>query len=69
MKITLSPSSAESGLDVVNHSVSLEHKSDDLNVEEAFRLFSYAMVAFGYHHKNVKDCLNKNLGEDVFGRD
>ncbi len=67
MKIIIAPSNKLN--DATQHSATIEHASDDLNVEEAFQLFASAMVAYGYHHKNVKDCLEKDLGENIFGVD
>lgn len=69
MKILIAPTDAKTqALDSsASYTVTMEHPSDDLNVTEAFRLLSLALVAYGYHPKNVRDCLDESLANEFFG--
>jgi hypothetical protein len=61
MRIILEPTQNQRNAVNSNHRVVLEHKSDDLNVEEAVCLVRDALIAWGYSPANVYEQMGKKI--------
>ena len=61
MRISLEPTQDQSGHkpNCQQHRVALEHPSDDLDIHEVGELLRWAVMAYGFHPKIVKDVLGE----------
>ena len=67
MKVTLSPTNDQQFEKYPHNTVSLESPHDDINIEDAMRLVTSALVAWGYSPQNVAEYLDVEFARNYLG--